>query len=466
MVFASIEFLTLFLPLFFVAYLLTPTSGRNLVLLLASWVFYGWWKPIFLLLLWGVTIVGYVCGKAIEAAETEAHKRRLLIIGVLINLACLGWFKYANLLIGTTNGGLALLNAGQIPWDPIILPIGLSFYILHALSYLIDIWRRIVKAEPSFIAFGVYIAMFSQLVAGPVIRYRWVDKELAKRSLDFSGFSAGARRFMIGFAMKVLIADSLAPLVDATFTLNQPSLADAWLGSSAYALQLYFDFAGYSAMAIGLGLMIGFHFPENFDNPYLSTSIQEFWRRWHISLSSWLRDYLYIPLGGNRIGTLRTYFNLIATMAIGGLWHGASWTFVAWGLLHGLALAVERLSGNRVANLPTVLAYPLTMGVVLISWTLFRANDWATAETMLLGQFGLQGIGLSDQLHVAIHPVIALWFMVGLAAVWWPAIAARLPNPLTTPPHVWRMLWPVLAFLYALAVLEGHETVPFLYFQF
>lgn len=466
MVFASVEFLTLFLPLFFIAYLATPGSGRNLVLLLASWIFYAWWKPIFLLLLIGVTLVGFVFGRLIEDARDDAGKQRLLAWGAIANLLLLGWFKYANLLVGTTNWGLDLLNAGQIAWDPIILPIGLSFYILHAISYLYDIRRGVVKAEPSLIAFGVYIAMFSQLVAGPVIRYRWVDKELAKRKLDFSGFANGARRFMIGFAMKVLIADSLAPLVDVGFALERPSLADAWLASSAYALQLYFDFAGYSAMAIGLGLMLGFHFPENFNLPYLSTSIQEFWRRWHISLSGWLRDYLYIPLGGNRQGPVRTYVNLILTMAIGGLWHGAAWTFVAWGLVHGFALAIERYVTGRGFSLPTFLAYPLTMAVVLVAWTLFRANTWDVAETMLLGQFGFQGVPLSAQLELAMTPVVSLWLVLGLAVIWWPALEARLPGGRVPLPRWWLALWPSVVFLYALAVLKGHETVPFLYFQF
>ena len=466
MVFASVEFLTLFLPLFFIAYLVAPGRSRNLVLLLASWIFYGWWKPVFLLLLWGVTVVAFAFGRAIEASPTDQGKQRLLAWGAAVNLALLAWFKYANLAVGTANDGLSLLDAGHMAWDPVILPIGLSFYILHAISYLYDIRRGVVKAEPSLIAFGVYIAMFSQLVAGPVIRYRWVDKELASRRLDFRGFSAGARRFMTGFAMKVLIADSLAPLVNTAFTLARPSLADAWLGTGTYALQLYFDFAGYSAMAIGLGLMLGFHFPENFNNPYLSTSIQEFWRRWHISLSGWLRDYLYIALGGNRAGSARTYVNLILTMAIGGLWHGAAWTFVAWGLLHGLALAVERLAVNRGIRLPSVLSYPLTMAVVLIAWTLFRASSWSAAQAMLMGQFGLHEIGLSAQLSLALHPVVLLWLCLGLAIVWWPALEARLPGGGLALPRWWRALWPVATFIYALAVLEGHETVPFLYFQF
>lgn len=463
MVFASVEFLALFLPLFFLAYLLVPARGRNPILLLASWIFYGWWQPIFLLLLIGVTVFSYWCGLVIDRAADDRGRQRRLALGATGNLLCLGWFKYANLLVDTTNGGLSLLHMGAIPWDPVILPIGLSFYVLQSISYLYDVRRGVVRAEPSFVAFGVYIAMFTQLVAGPVIRYRWVDRELATRSLELDGFMAGARRFAIGFAMKVLIADSLAPLVATAFGLPAPSLADAWVGVLAYSLQLYFDFAGYSAMAIGLGLMLGFHFPENFNHPYLATSIQDFWRRWHISLSGWLRDYLYVALGGNRAGAARTYVNLILTMAIGGLWHGAAWTFMVWGLVHGVALAVERAARLRGISPPAFVSYPLTLLVVMLAWTLFRATSWSMAETMLLGQFGYYGIGLGEVMSVALHPAVTVWILVGLAAVWWPAASPAVHRRV---PRWWQAIWPALAFVYALSVLEGHETVPFLYFQF
>lgn len=466
MVFASVEFLTLFLPAFFVFYFAVPRRGRNLVLLLASWVFYGWWKPIFLFLLLGVTVFGYFAGLAIEGARDDAHRQRLLALGATANLLCLGWFKYANLLVGTANDGLALFHIAGIPWDSVILPIGVSFYILQSISYLYDIRRGVVRAEKSFIAYAVYIAFFTQLVAGPVIRYQWVDKELAERDLRFDNFGRGARRFMVGFVMKVLIADSLAPLVETAFSQPVPSLADAWAGSLAYTLQLYFDFAGYSAMAIGLGLILGFHFPENFNNPYLSTSIQEFWRRWHISLSSWLRDYLYIALGGNRGGEARTYVNLILTMAIGGLWHGAAWTFLAWGLIHGVALAVERAGRGAGLRLPWPIAWVATLFVVVIAWTLFRATSWDMAQAMLLGQFGQQGVALGADVGAALHPVVVFWLVAGSLAALWPAVSARWPALTAWVPGWWHALWPVFGFLYALAVLEGRETVPFLYFQF
>ena len=391
MVFASVEFLTLFLPLFLIAYALAPARSRNLVLLLASWLFYGWWKPSFLVLLIGVTVFSFYTGFAIAAARTDGEKQRRLALGATGNLLVLGWFKYANLAVGTANDALHLFQLGGIPWDGVILPIGLSFYILQAISYLYDIRRGIIAPERDFIAFAVYKAFFTQLVAGPIIRYAWVDKELARRDLRFANFARGSQRFMQGFAMKVLIADSLGGLVDLIFSLPAPMLGDAWLGSLAYTLQLYFDFAGYSAMAIGLALILGFHFPENFNNPYLAVSIQDFWRRWHISLSGWLRDYLYVALGGNRRGRARTYANLILTMAIGGLWHGAAWTFMAWGLVHGIALAVERAGRQRGIVLPRPMAWLLTLAVVMLAWTLFRSSSWQMAETMLLGQIGWFG---------------------------------------------------------------------------
>lgn len=469
MVFVSVEFLALFLPVFFLFYALTPKRWRNLTLLIASWVFYAWWKPVFLTLLVAVTFLAWAYGlfiaHSMERGDLEKANSQLKW-SIILNIGCLAWFKYANLLVATLNGGLELANTQPVIWDDIILPIGLSFFVMHSMSYLIDVRRGVVQAQPSFVAFGAYIAMFGQLIAGPIVRYSWVDKAITERSLTIDGMVLGGRRFMIGFAMKVLIADTLSPLVDVAFKLPNPSLADAWLGCLAYTLQLYFDFAGYSAMAIGIGLMLGFNIHENFNNPYLSVSIQDFWRRWHISLSTWLRDYLYIPLGGNRKGVSRTYLNLIATMAIGGLWHGASWTFMVWGMIHGLSLAVDRWWTRSDRHMPTFISYPLTMLVVMLAWTLFRANDWTTAIAMLSGQIGLHGVPLGDQLAVALRPTETFFLIAGLVCVWYPAFAERLPQRFQVPPGWWNVLWPVLLFIYSFIVLKGRETVPFLYFQF
>ncbi len=291
----------------------------------------------------------------------------------------LGYFKYANFGVNTFNGVLAVGDFEPVNWSDIVLPAGLSFYVLQSISYLLDVWRGTIPVSRSLLNYAAYKAMFSQLIAGPIVRYAQIADELKGRVHSLALFGLGARRFMVGFCMKVIIADTLSPLVDAIFKLPAPSLADAWLGAVGYTLQLYFDFAGYSAMAIGLALMIGFHFPENFDFPYLSGSIQAFWQRWHITLSSFLRDYLYISLGGNRRGPGRTYVNLIMTMLIGGLWHGANWTFVAWGAWQGGLLALHRLYRARGGNMPWLAGHALTLLAVVLGWVVFRADSFGEA---------------------------------------------------------------------------------------
>ena len=338
MVFASLEFLSLFLPLFLGAYALVRPAQRNALLLFGSWLFYGWWSPTFLLMFIGLAGLGWVGGLVIARFAEGQGRGIALSLFIAINLGLLCWFKYANIVVESL---AALLGPGAMPadWQRVALPIGLSFIVLQSISYLADVYRRTVPADPSFTSFGAYQSMFVHLIAGPIIRYEWVKRELVARPFDWPQFAQGARRFMVGMSMKVLIADSLAPVADLAFSLPAPTLADSWAGCIAYSLQLFFDFAGYSGMAIGLGLMLGFRFPENFRQPYLASSIQDFWRRWHLSLSSWIRDYLYIPFGGNRVGALRIYVNLLLTMAIAGLWHGGdSWNFLLWGAAHGARL--------------------------------------------------------------------------------------------------------------------------------
>jgi alginate O-acetyltransferase complex protein AlgI len=468
-VFSSVEFLALFLPLFFIAYLATPGPARNATLCLGSWMFYAWWKPIFLLLIVGITFVAWFLGREIGRADERGdvpRERLIMAGGIIVILGCLCWFKYANLLVHTASDALQAMELGPIPWSNVILPIALSFTVLQSVSYLIDVRRRTVMAEPSFVAFAAYLDMFPHLIAGPIIRYSWVDKALIQRDLTFEDMSIGARRFMLGFAVKVLIADTLAPVVEAAFDLQNPSFIDAWLGNIGFAFQIFVDFAGYSAMAIGLGRMLGFKYPENFRDPYLAVTIQDFWRRWHISLSSWLRDYLYISLGGNRYGDVRTYTNLFLTMAIGGLWHGASWSFLLWGVIHGVALAVARFWGQRGLWWPSVLSYPLTILTVLFAWTPFRATSWDGTLAMLGGQVGLNGFAMSDQMILVMRPLLWLWVGIAFAVVFWPAARARFFPRFESTGEWWEALWPIAVFLYAIAVMMGHQTVPFLYFQF
>ncbi|OZI21145.1 membrane-bound O-acyltransferase family protein [Bordetella genomosp. 9] len=474
MVFASLEFLTLFLPAFLILYVLAGLGGgravhrRNAVLLFSSWVFYGWWSPVFLLLFIALTLLGWLGGILIDKAGDGARRGWMLALLIAIALGTLCWYKYANILVETLNTAIGAAGGQPIGWERVILPIGLSFIVLQSISYLIDVYRRTVPADYSFITFGAYQAMFVHLIAGPIIRYDWVKRELVARTVDWPQFALGARRFMIGMSMKVLIADTLAPLVDTAFALPHPTLADAWLGCLGYTLQLFFDFAGYSAMAIGLGLMLGFHFPENFLHPYLARSIQDFWRRWHISLSTWLRDYLYIPLGGNRGGVWRTYRNLLLTMAIAGLWHGGdSWNFLLWGIAHGLALCAERLWLNSgLPPLPSLPARVLTLLFVMLAWTIFRAHTFDGALTMYAGQFGLHGVALGDEMRLALRPVHVMTLVLGVCCAFAPALAPwaeRHRNPLILAAGA---LWPVLGFLFSFALIASRGAVPFLYFQF
>ena len=345
MVFSSETFLFLFLPLFLALYYLTPFRYRSALILAGSWTFYGWWRIDFLGLLILTTLWTYLFGRLIAANLGTRRATLACALGTAGCLGVLGVFKYLNFFIDSFAALLGTDAAGLgIHWH-LILPIGVSFYVFQSISYLVDVYRRDASATVNFFDFAAFISLFPQLVAGPILRFKDLEDQFRDRTHTAAKFADGMALFALGLAKKVLIADSLAPLADLAFSTPDPSALLAWLGALAYTLQLYFDFSGYSDMAIGLGLMMGFRFMQNFDTPYISASITEFWRRWHISLSVWLRDYLYIPLGGNRISERRTYINLMTVMVLGGLWHGANWTFVIWGFWHGGWLALERWMG-------------------------------------------------------------------------------------------------------------------------
>ena len=467
MIFASFEFLFLFLPLFFAAYFLTPARLRNWPVLLLSWAFYAWWRVDFLGLLVGVTAFTYGVSRLMAPARGTRLGWRLLVAGLAGNLGVLAYFKYANFGVDAFNEAMAGAGFRPVGWAAIVLPAGLSFYVLQSISYLLDVWRGTIPVSRSLLNYAAYKAMFSQLIAGPIVRYAQIAGELRHRTHSMALFGLGGRRFMVGFCMKVIVADTLSPLVDAVFRLPAPSLADAWLGAVAYTLQLYFDFAGYSAMAIGLALMVGFHFPENFDAPYLAGSIQAFWSRWHMTLSSFLRDYLYIPLGGNRRGEGRTYGNLVLTMLIGGFWHGANWTFLAWGGWQGGMLAAHRLwrpKGSR--GLPWMLGHPLTLGGVVLGWVVFRADDFANAVRMYRGMAGLQGVGVSDDLAWQLTPDRLWTVAIGAALVYLPLVAGRVAATLGAVGRGLSLVGPFCGFLAAMVLLYSRAAVPFLYFQF
>lgn len=465
MIFSSNVFLFLFLPSFLLAYYLTPERHRSWPILLGSYCFYAWWRLDFLALFVGVTLFNFLIGKKIHRAIAQRDiAKRWLLLGLLGNLSTLAYFKYANFGAATVNA--VLLELGTDPWlvTHVILPIGISFYIFQAISYLVDVYRGDTPPTRSLIQFAAFIALFPQLIAGPVLRYKDVADQFEKREHSLNKFASGCDRFMIGFIKKVVIADTIAPLVDTGFALSNPSMADAWLAALAYTAQLYFDFSGYADMAIGLGLMLGFRFVENFNQPYISQSITEFWRRWHISLSNWLRDYLYVPLGGNRNGVIKTYRNLMLTMILGGLWHGANWTFLVWGTYHGLILAIERLRGVEVNTKSFSFArWLFTLLLVTLGWIVFRADNLASAMELYSGLVDFTSTGLSSAMQAKagnfeIAMLIAAWIVIVIRG-----LKDRLKFPVLTL-SAKSALVPV--FVLAVFKLSAQSHSPFLYFQF
>ena len=475
MVFSSNIFLFVFLPLFLLGYYVTPGRWRSAFILFGSYVFYAWWRLDALPLLVGVTLVSYWVALRIRATSGRT-RRAWLYAGVSLNLLGLGYFKYANLGVHSISTVISALGGPGLLWRDVLLPIGLSFYIFHAISYLSDIARNEAEPARNIIDFAAFIALFPHLVAGPVLRYHLLAEQFRSRTHTLEKFSRGATRFAMGFSKKVLIADSVAPLANAVFGAQQPGLLDSWVGALAYTTQIFFDFSGYSDMAIGLALMLGFVFPENFNDPYISKSITEFWRRWHMSLSAWLREYLYFPLGGNRRGRTRTFVNLFLTMLLGGLWHGANWTFVVWGAWHGFWLALERLRGETrdarlgagVARreLPAWITVPRTMLIVIIGWVIFRAPGPREAWHVLSGMIGLHGLNNESVTWAFTRDRVLLLALAGLltyAAPAWKSLSLKYP-PAASARALDFLVVPL--FLWAVATLSAQAFTPFLYFQF
>ncbi len=465
MVFTSTVFLFLFLPLFLAVYALTPARWRTVTILIGSYLFYAWWRVDFALVFAGATVLAIAAGRLIGAwRETRPDLARVaLYAGVTVQLALLAYFKYADFGISSLNAALTALGASPVPLLGVILPVGISFYVFQAVCYLADIARGDARADTPWYQVAAYISLFPQLIAGPIVRFKTIVETLQAPRMDAAGFSEGAGRFMVGFVKKVLIADSIAPLSDGAFALAAPTAAEAWLGALAFAVQLLFDFSGYSDMAIGLGRILGFRFPENFNRPYLAASITDFWRRWHMSLSAWLRDYLYIPLGGNRRGTRRTYVNLALVMILGGLWHGPTWNFVLWGAWHGGILAAERALGRESWRLPAALGVALTFLAVLIGWVLFRAETLPHAFGHLQGMAGLNGLALSAELAWQLQPRALLTLGLGLIISFWPpGLVPRVRNA-----GAWPMQLGLSAlFIMAVARAIADSASPFLYFRF
>ncbi len=391
MLFTSPVFLYLFLPLLLVAYLLSPRVLKNALLLLASLLFYAWGEAFYTLVMLGSILLNYAAGLVIACFPDDRRGRWALGVAIAANLLLLGSYKYANFLVDNLNAVLGLAGAGPLVLAPVHLPIGISFFTFQAMSYLVDVWRKTAVVQRNPLNLALYIALFPQLIAGPIVRYHDVDRQIRERRITLPDFFLGLRRFVFGLAKKLLLANPLGYVADQVFAIPAADLTAplGWLGIAAYTLQLYFDFSAYSCMAIGLGRMFGFHFLENFNYPYTSRSVQEFWRRWHISLSSWFRDYLYIPLGGSRISPARTYLNLVIVFVLCGLWHGASWNFVVWGLFHGVFLVLERAwLGERLQRLWRPLQHAYVLVVVMVAWVFFRADNLPYALDYLQAMAG------------------------------------------------------------------------------
>ncbi|HTF63524.1 MAG TPA: MBOAT family O-acyltransferase [Edaphobacter sp.] len=462
MLFNSPVFLFAFLPIaYFVFWALKAKQHRHIWLTLTGYVFYGWWNPKFCLVMLFSTLVSYLAGLGLlKFGQRREWRRALLIVPIAIDLSLLGYFKYCNLGITTWNWVTTWSNRPPIQPLDIILPLGISFYTFHTITYIVDSYRGVITPTRSFWEFACYVSLFSQLVAGPIVRFRELQGDLEKiDTLNRSAYlNIGFSYFVIGITQKVLLADTVASIIDPALKLA-PSLSttSAWLCMLGYTYQLYFDFAGYSNMAVGLGYLFGMHIPQNFNSPYKALNPSDFWGRWHISLSRCLKDYLYIPLGGNRKGDLRTYSNLMLTMLLGGLWHGASWTFVFWGAYHGALLCFYKTFSKQWDSLPKAFQRGLMFTLVVLGWTVFRADSWVNAVTLLNRM-------LIPQSGVAVIGGATLVVMLAICA-----LIAHLGANASELKHEWHPL-PALAmtavFVICIAKIVGGEPAKFLYFQF
>ena len=462
MVFSSIVFLFYYLPVVLAVYYIVPSRYRNLWLFVVNLVFYGWGEPVYILLMLFSVCLNYTSGILIGRYRNDRKKKakRILALNTALNLSLLVVFKYSDLLVGTFNR----ICGTAIPLPGLALPIGISFYTFQSMSYPIDVYRGDAQVQKSFISFGTFVALFPQLIAGPIVRYKDISRQLEDRPLQVERFSSGVQHFAVGLGKKVLIANNIGALWDAYAAAPALTTAGAWLGAAAFSLQLYFDFSGYSDMAIGLGRMLGFEFLENFNYPYISKSVTEFWRRWHISLGTWFRDYLYIPLGGNRRGLPRQLLNILIVWALTGLWHGANWTFLLWGLYYAVFLVIEKLFLLKYLQKSRVLGHIYTILTAVFGWMLFQLDSVEAVAhywKAMLG-FGAGLIGPGDVF------LARAYLIIGIAAV----IAAtpllkklygKLPDSIrnvTTPVLV------ALTLVVSTAYLVDATYNPFLYFRF
>ncbi|NQT21079.1 MAG: MBOAT family protein [Planctomycetes bacterium] len=486
MVFSSHLFLFYFLPVALGIYYVLPRRGKHLGLTILSYIFYGWANPLFVVLMMTSTLIDYICGLVTtgqlnrnalgrpmplldKGGPRTRGQKAAVVVSICSNLALLGFFKYFNFATENYDAIVEALGLANLKLDllfKITLPLGISFYTFQSMSYSIDVYRGDARGIRNFIDFACYVSMFPQLVAGPIIRFSEVADQLENRTYTLEKFARGVAFISLGFAKKILLANACGKIADVAFNAGSVGFVESWFGAVAYAFQIYYDFSAYSDMAIGLGLMLGFVFPKNFDSPYRSKSITEFWGRWHLSLSNWLRDYLYIPLGGNRKGPGRTYVNLALVMLLGGMWHGASWNFIIWGGIHGAMLAFERSRGKKslYASLPGAVRTALTFLIVVFAWVFFRADDLPGALQYCGSMLGLSDVHQGAALlgGILYKPYYLGSFLVACLITW-------------TFPQTWdwtrRISWvkvPLIAAILWLAVivLTTQEFNPFIYFIF
>ena len=461
MLFSSIPFLYYFLPLVVLVYFCLPKGAKNAWLLICSLVFYGWGEPKYVFLMIGTILLFYLCGLGIGYAKTAVWKKTFLIISVVVSLGLLAVFKYADFFVENFNAATGL----SVPFLRLALPIGISFYTFQCLSYTIDVYRGSAQVQKDPVSFGAYVTLFPQLIAGPIVRYVDVERELRSRTHSWDHVANGLRRFIIGLAKKIILADNFALLLQIFRQSAEPSVLFYWMYAIGFMLNIYFDFSGYSDMAIGLGRVFGFRFLENFNYPYLSKSVTEFWRRWHMSLGSWFRDYVYIPMGGNRVKKWRWVFNILVVWMLTGFWHGAAWNFILWGLLFAVILLLEKWVPG-LQKLPGVLRHGYVLLLVCISFVIFNAQSLSQAGSDLAGMFGLAGLpALNDVTLYYLRSYCPL-FVLGIVGA--TPVVRNTANRIRTT-RVGVVLEPVVLILLLLlctAYLVDGSFSPFLYFRF
>lgn len=467
MLFSSQVFLYFFLPITLIVYYLSPKRFRNFILLIASLIFYAWGEPVYILIMLFSTIFNYVTGLLIDKFQKKnQHKyaKIVLIVSVVGNLAILGFFKYSDFLISNINS-LFNLNISLLA---IALPIGISFYTFQTMSYTIDVYKQNVKAQKNFISFATYVTLFPQLIAGPIVKYRDVSESLENRKENITDFSEGIKCFIIGLFKKVMIANNVGFIWESIHSLpySEISLSLAWFGAICYSLQIYYDFSGYSDMAIGLGKMFGFHFLENFNYPYIAKSITDFWRRWHISLSSWFKEYVYIPLGGSRKTIARTVINLLIVWFLTGLWHGASWNFVVWGLYFGVLLIIEKFVLKKVLDkMPSYIGHLYTLFFVIISWVIFACPTLEDGLNYISIMFNFNNEIISTEsiYLISTHFVLFIIAIIGCTPIF-KKIKEKLKNNKIF--MIIEIIICLVLFFISLSFLVGSTYNPFLYFRF